>query len=80
MNNNRIAFAGASLKKIRNDKNLTQGELADRCSFDPSYISLLENDVKSPKLKTIFTLAAGLEMKAFELVREIEESIGLLLD
>ena len=73
MKNNRIALLGVPLKKLRNDMNLTQWGLADRCSIDPSYISLLENDMKIPKLNTLFIIADGLGIKASELVRAIEE-------
>ena len=68
-----IAIFGSPLKKLRNAQNLTQVGLADRCSFAPSYISLLENDMKMPKLSTLFIIAEALGIKASELVRAIEE-------
>ncbi|MBT2658615.1 helix-turn-helix transcriptional regulator [Bacillus sp. ISL-18] len=73
MKNNRRALFGVPLRKLRNDMNLTQWGLADRCSIDPSYISLLENNIKSPKLSTVFIIADGLGIKASELVKAIEE-------
>lgn len=69
------SFIGASLRNLRNDKKLTQGELADRSSIGRPYLSLLENNRKSPKIGTVFSLAGGLEMKPSELVKAIEESI-----
>ena len=78
MKNKPFAVIGVPLKKIRKKKNITQEELADRCPLTREYISLLENDKKSPKLGTIFFLATGLEMKASEFVKEIEECLESL--
>jgi transcriptional regulator with XRE-family HTH domain len=64
---------GGGLKKLRKSRRLTQEDLADNCSLTTSYISILERNLKSPSLNTISALAAGLDMKASELIREIEE-------
>ncbi|WP_082195733.1 helix-turn-helix domain-containing protein [Neobacillus vireti] len=66
-----IPYIGEALKRLRNDKNLTQQQLSSLCSINRPYISMLERNVKQPKLTIIFLLAAGLEMKPSELVREI---------
>ena len=72
MKNKRLTKIGPALRKLRKDKKMTQKELASRCSIPRSYISSLENDMKLPKLRTIFVLASGLGMKASELMKEIE--------
>jgi len=63
---------GDTLNRLRKERRLSQGELADRCSLDRSYISTLERNLKQPNLSTIVALANGLDMKAYELIREME--------
>ncbi|MBT2701032.1 helix-turn-helix transcriptional regulator [Bacillus sp. ISL-40] len=64
---------GIVLRKLRNTQQLSQEALADRCSRHPSYISLLERNLKNPSLDTIVALATGLEMKASEMLMEVEQ-------
>ncbi|WHY89148.1 helix-turn-helix transcriptional regulator [Neobacillus novalis] len=63
---------GKVLKSLRMAKNLTQQQLSNLCGITRPYISMLERNVKQPTLTIIFLLAAGLGMKASELVKEIE--------
>jgi transcriptional regulator with XRE-family HTH domain len=57
---------------LRNAQQLSQEGLADRCNRHPSYISLMERNIKKPSLDTIIALATGLEMKASEILMEVE--------
>ncbi len=51
---------GAKLKEMRQQKNLTQEELADRCELTKGYISQLENDLTSPSIATLCDLLNAL--------------------
>ena len=51
---------GAKLKDMRQQKNLTQEELADRCELTKGYISQLENDLTSPSIATLVDLLNAL--------------------
>ncbi|MEH7075138.1 helix-turn-helix domain-containing protein [Neobacillus drentensis] len=64
---------GIVLRKLRNAQNLSQEGLADRCDRHPSFISLLERNQKKPSLDTFVALAYGLEMKASEMLEELEK-------
>ena len=44
---------GAKIRRMRNQKGLTQEELADRCELTKGYISQLENDLNSPSIATL---------------------------
>ena len=66
-------YIGKVLKRLRKSQQLSQEGLANRTPFDRSYISILERDLKKPRLDTIMDLAAGLDMKASDFVKEIEE-------
>lgn len=51
---------GSKLKVLRQQKNLTQEELADRCELTKGYISQLENDLTSPSITTLCDLLNAL--------------------
>jgi transcriptional regulator with XRE-family HTH domain len=67
------AHFGIVLRKLRNAQQLSQEVLADHCSRHPSYISLLEGNRKNPSLDTIVALAHGLDMRASDMLKEIEQ-------
>ncbi|MBL9092992.1 MAG: helix-turn-helix transcriptional regulator, partial [Planctomycetaceae bacterium] len=47
---------GKELRKAREEAGLTQEKLAFEAEIDRSYVSLLENDKKSPTLDVLFRL------------------------
>ena len=59
---------GASLRKLRELKNLSLRELASKCDLDDSQISKIENGKWDVQLSTIFELAKGLEVDPKELI------------
>ena len=67
---------GTKLKDMRQQKNLTQEELADRCELTKGYISQLENDLTSPSIATLVDIlnALGSNLSDF-FHEETEEKI-----
>lgn len=53
---------GKRLKQIRNNKNLTQQELAELCDMHPTTIGMYEVGKRTPSFKTIKFLAKKLEV------------------
>ena len=51
---------GGKIRELRQQYNLTQGELADRCELTKGYISQLENDITSPSISTLCDILAAL--------------------
>ena len=51
---------GKKIKQMRNQKGLTQNELADRCELTKGYISQLENNVNSPSIATLTDILVAL--------------------
>lgn len=47
---------GKKMRALRQQKNLTQEELAERTDLSKGYISQLENNLSSPSLETFFNL------------------------
>ena len=61
---------GNRIRKIRLEKKLTQAELAERCSCNRNYISMLERGERNPSFKSLVMIARGLEVKVQLLVTE----------
>ncbi len=64
---------GTKLRDMRQRKNLTQEELADRCELTKGYISQLENDLTSPSIATLVDLLNALGSNLSEFFREEAE-------
>ena len=65
---------GAELKKARETAGLSQEKLAFEAEIDRSYVSLLENDRKSPTLDVLFRIADAIGIQASELIGRVEKS------
>ena len=64
---------GKKIKRMRNQKRLTQSELADRCELTKGYISQLENDLNSPSIATLTDILAALGSNLAEFFQEEKE-------
>lgn len=66
-NNSSRVEIGNKIKELRNQKGLTQEELADRCELSKGFISQLENDVTSPSIATLVDIlqCLGTNLKEF---------------
>ncbi|HZD96008.1 MAG TPA: helix-turn-helix transcriptional regulator [Candidatus Sulfotelmatobacter sp.] len=51
---------GAKVRELRQEKNMLQGELADKVGVRESYVSDVENAKKEPCLEVIKMIADGL--------------------
>lgn len=67
----RKAF-GFTLRRLRQDRGLSQESLGFESGYHRTYISLLERGQKSPSLQTIFTLSKALNIEPNELIRQVE--------
>jgi len=65
---------GTVLRNKRREKGLSQEALAERLDMSShSHICRLESGQMGPTLEMVFKIAEALEMKAWELVRLVEE-------
>ena len=67
-NNINVAF-GKHIARLRKMQEISQEDLAFRCSVHRTYIGALERGEKSPTLNTIQKLAKGLNMSLVELFK-----------
>lgn len=73
---------GKTIKKFRNERKLTQRELAEKVGVDVTYISKIENDrlEHTPSLKTIRKLALVLGIDELELLNLAQKTPAILQD
>ena len=64
---------GKKIKQMRNQKSLTQEELADRCELTKGYISQLENNLNSPSIATLTDILSALGSNLSEFFQEERE-------
>ena len=63
----------ARLRKLREERNLSQGDIENRTGLLRCYISRVENGHTVPSLGTLEKLAAALEIPLFQLFYDGEE-------
>jgi transcriptional regulator with XRE-family HTH domain len=62
-------LVGRNVKRIRQEKGLTQEQLAELSGFSQQYISGLEQGRRNPTIVSIYELATALGVGHMELVR-----------
>ena len=65
-------LVGRNVKRIRQEKGLTQEQLAEVSGFSQQYISGLEQGRRNPTVVSIYELATALGVCHMELVRPDE--------
>jgi len=64
---------GENLKRIRAQRNMTQGQLADDCELSVNQISRIERGSAKPELETIKKLCRSLKCTSDELIFDEDE-------
>lgn len=67
---------GNELRTAREKAELTQEQLALDADVDRTYISMLENDKKSPTVEMLFRLCDAIGVAASEVIRNVERGGG----
>lgn len=60
---------GNNIKRIRNAKGMTQGDIHRAAGMDRGYISRVENGLKNPTLSNLEKIAQALGVKPDELLK-----------
>jgi putative transcriptional regulator len=66
--NKELLKLAEQIKKRRLELNLTQEELAHRCNFDRTYISMLERGKRNPSYLNLMKLCNGLDILLADLL------------
>ena len=62
---------GRRIKAAREQKRLTQEQLAELVDLSPMHVSVIERGVKLPKLETLINIANGLDVSADVLLQDV---------
>lgn len=73
LSNDFARFFGEVLRKHRKAKGLTQEELAERAELASKMISLIERCERNPSLNVIASIAEGLSVPLWRLVKDTED-------
>jgi len=63
---------GAEIRRVREERGISQEELGFRADLHRTYVSQLERGLKSPSLRAILRIARGLGCPAARLVASAE--------
>lgn len=63
---------GSVLRRLRQERKLSQEELAFESGLNRQFVSLLELGERSPSLQSLYKLAAGLGLTGSELLIHLE--------
>jgi transcriptional regulator with XRE-family HTH domain len=66
-------LVGRNVKRVRQEKGLTQEQLAELSGFSQQYISGLEQGRRNPTVVTLYELATALGVSHMELMRSAED-------
>ena len=69
-----LSLVGSRIKTARENKKLTQEELAAMVDLSPTHISVIERGVKAPKLETFVRIANALGVSADSLLVDVVEN------
>jgi len=59
---------GKHLRKLRQERKLTQEELADRANMHFTYVGQIERGLRNPSLVNLYKLARALRIRGGELL------------
>ena len=60
---------GENIRRIRLEKDMTQGDFCRKLGVDPAYMSNIESGNKNPTLSTITKIAVALDVSVDELMK-----------
>lgn len=66
---------GPVLRRIRNEKGLTQDRLSELAGVSPPFISMLESGHNYPSLEMVFQLGLALEVRPSSMFAEMEQRL-----
>ncbi len=67
MANSTIEIIRLNIKKYRNERNLSQVQLAMKCSLSSEYLSEIERGKRAPSLKRLLRIAEALGIEPHQL-------------
>ena len=76
----KIENFGARIKEARNEKDLTQEQLAEKVGISTVYMGEIERDIKQPSLSVLLDIAEALDVSVDYLLRDTVSSAKVYLN
>jgi transcriptional regulator with XRE-family HTH domain len=73
--NRTLVLLGLNIRRIREENNLTQEALSERCDLDSTYISGIERGVRNPSIISLMRLTVALETTVSAICEGIEKKV-----
>ena len=74
-----VKVIGKIIKKMRENKGLTQEVLSGLAGLDRTHYSKIERGLRSPTIETLFKIADALDIEPHEIMIEIEKSVNEIM-
>ena len=74
------AVVGKVIQRLREQKGLSQEVLSGFAGIGRTHLSAIERGVRKPTLDTFFKISDVLEIRASEIMREIEEKVEISVE
>ena len=71
-----VKVIGKIIKKMRENKGLTQEVLSGLAGLDRTHYSKIERGLRSPTIETLFKIADAVDIEPHEIMIEIEKSVN----
>ncbi len=73
MNQSLIKYVGCCVRRLRNDRGISQEDLAEKADLDRTYISGVERSVRNISLNSLESIIGALEMSIPEFILELQK-------
>lgn len=67
---------GQVLREVREERDISQDNLAREMNTDRTTISLIERGLRSPYIRTLMQIGAALDVRPSEIFRRLERRLG----
>lgn len=67
---------GQVLKSLREERGISQQDLAFDADIDRTYVSMLERGIRQPSLQVVFDIAGALNMAPEDLVATVSKKLA----
>jgi len=75
MNNQLLSVLGKAIRQVREDRQISQDQLATKAELDRSYVSSIENGKRNVSIQNLAKIAHSLGVSLTELVQLAEDRL-----
>lgn len=69
MENTELKILGQTIRLKRENRGLTQNEVAEKAGLDRNYIGMVERGERNPSYQSLLKIANGLNLTVYQLIK-----------